>query len=360
MGLISKLFHHRLRLGDGLSELLVGYSQSAASHQEDEVWALLGINNAAETDDLQPNYKKSFQEVFREATLYTLRCGSFSLLTMAGICSEKREGSSTWVVDLERPTVLYPLENPLSTYRAGGTEFDSGCIHRLDDKTIMIDGFVVDKVQSVAQSASGPGHGLGWQEILKPGFDSYPHLRQMPRHVLARHLEVYNIAETHLPDIYDKTQPPQSRLEAVWRTLIGDEMPNPNPTELITSWLRPAKDSIRVDYITHMASLRICARGMGFTPGNPEASSRYQHVMGRKIGVRQFAVTERGYMSLVPPGTQKGDCLAVFLGARTPHGLRRVDDGRCAYSLFGDAYVHGLMDGEVLHLGVTRQGIVPI
>lgn len=64
-------------------------------------------------------------------------------------------------------------------------------------------------------------------------------------------------------------------------------MPNPNPT-LMTPRPRPAKDSIRVDYITHMAFLRIweeeMARGapeaMGFTPDNPEASSRYQHVMG--------------------------------------------------------------------------------
>jgi hypothetical protein len=110
-------------------------------------------------------------------------------------------------VDLERPTMLYPLENPLSTYRAKVPNsilvvFTVWMIGHHDY------GFVLDKVQSVAQSVSGPGHGLGWQEILKPGFDYYPHLPQMPRHVLARHLEVYNIAETHLPDIYDKTQPP--------------------------------------------------------------------------------------------------------------------------------------------------------
>jgi hypothetical protein len=67
VGLISKLFHHKLRLGDGplpLSELLVECSQSAASHSKDKVWALLGISNAAETGDLQPNYKKAFKKSF--------------------------------------------------------------------------------------------------------------------------------------------------------------------------------------------------------------------------------------------------------------------------------------------------------
>jgi hypothetical protein len=38
-----------------------------------------------------------------------------------------------------------------------------------------------------------------------------------------------------------------------------------------------------------------------------------EFLMGRKIYSRQFAVTQKGYMALVPLGTQEGDWVAVVV-----------------------------------------------
>ncbi|KAL8690565.1 MAG: hypothetical protein Q9218_004017 [Villophora microphyllina] len=66
---------------------------------------------------------------------------------------------------------------------------------------------------------------------------------------------------------------------------------------------------------------------------------------------RRFALTKKGYMGLVPDGTQVGDQIALILGAPVPFVLR--NSGRFLNSgeietmlLIGDAYIHGIMNGE--------------
>jgi hypothetical protein len=162
IGFITRLCYLRRKLKDGpfaLSVLLVECAQSVASQPEDKVFSLQGIGDAAGTGDLKPNYNMKFQEVFREATIYTLQSGSFAVFTLAGTWSPKRPDLPSWVVDLSQPPKLYPLENGQSTYRAGGTEFKPSLIHSLDGNTISIDSFLVDEIKVVSQSE--PNFGVG-------------------------------------------------------------------------------------------------------------------------------------------------------------------------------------------------------
>lgn len=52
-------------------------------------------------------------------------------------------------------------------------------------------------------------------------------------------------------------------------------------------------------------------------------------------------------MCLVPQVAQNGDHICVLLGGSTPFVLREID-GQDEYKLIGEAYVHGIMDGEVV------------
>jgi hypothetical protein len=82
-------------------------------------------------------------------------------------------------------------------------------------------------------------------------------------------------------------------------------------------------------------------------------------LLANTMSQRQFAVTEEGRLALVLPETEPGDIICVFLGAKTPHVLRRVDNSTAAesYRLVGEAYVHGFMDGEAVRdfVGRTKQ-----
>jgi hypothetical protein len=73
--------------------------------------------------------------------------------------------------------------------------------------------------------------------------------------------------------------------------------------------------------------------------------------IGRITGVlryRTFAITEKGYMAMVPPQTKPGDVVAIFLGCQVPQVLRQTGDSDRRYFHWGEAYVHGTMHGEGL------------
>jgi hypothetical protein len=57
-------------------------------------------------------------------------------------------------------------------------------------------------------------------------------------------------------------------------------------------------------------------------------------------------VSSRGYLGVASQNTEVGDHIAILLGAAKPYILRT--NGLNHYELVGEAYVHGIMDGEVM------------
>jgi len=60
---------------------------------------------------------------------------------------------------------------------------------------------------------------------------------------------------------------------------------------------------------------------------------------------RRLIWTENGYFGIGPAAAQVGDKVCVFFGGQMLYILRSKDDG--SHEFIGEAYVHGLMDGEV-------------
>jgi len=62
---------------------------------------------------------------------------------------------------------------------------------------------------------------------------------------------------------------------------------------------------------------------------------------------RPFRTRDRGLCGIGPRLTQPGDVVVLLLGARTPYVLRpRGDRGFGCFEVVGEAYGHGIMDGE--------------
>jgi len=83
-------------------------------------------------------------------------------------------------------------------------------------------------------------------------------------------------------------------------------------------------------------------------------SAFYKHdmAMGYLYGLRPF-ISEKGYVGLAPERAVPGDVLCVIIGATVPYVLRRVAEG--GFELVGEAYVHGIMDGEAMYLGLEEE-----
>jgi hypothetical protein len=58
---------------------------------------------------------------------------------------------------------------------------------------------------------------------------------------------------------------------------------------------------------------------------------------------RRLIVTQKKYLGLAPEHVTPGDVVTILMGAQLPIILRGVDSH---YVLIGEAYVHGIMDGE--------------
>ena len=62
---------------------------------------------------------------------------------------------------------------------------------------------------------------------------------------------------------------------------------------------------------------------------------------------RQFCVTRKGYMGWAPPTAKPGDCICIFFGGQVPYVVR--PNGK-EYEFLGEAYIHGIMNGEALSM----------
>jgi hypothetical protein len=58
---------------------------------------------------------------------------------------------------------------------------------------------------------------------------------------------------------------------------------------------------------------------------------------------RQFGLTGLGRIGLLPISAKVGDSVGLFAGCRVPFVLRKSEG---SYRIVGDAYLHGVMNGE--------------
>jgi hypothetical protein len=127
----------------------------------------------------------------------------------------------------------------------------------------------------------------------------------------------------------------QDTREDFWRTLIANRLENFEGEPSITflqdfkSWLEWNEGRLYL-----------------FLPNNKKLpDDRVNALIRRSCLSRTFAVTGRGYPALVPERAQIGDEICMLFGGDVPFILRQRQEN---WSLIGEAYVHGFMDGEAL------------
>lgn len=62
---------------------------------------------------------------------------------------------------------------------------------------------------------------------------------------------------------------------------------------------------------------------------------------------RSLFRTKKGHLGLAPQTIKVGDEVGILQGAEVPHVFRRVSGSEMSLSLVGDAYVYGIMHGEL-------------
>lgn len=253
----------------------------------------------------------------------------------------------------------------LLSWEQGGCRYDTSAstpaqIHPFGDThTLGLEGFLFDKVAVMA-------------EAYHPETNLVPLWR---REGDVREMWV-TMGTATVPDC-----PYQSlaggRLEAVLRTYIADYVGQESATEpylsLVKDWFCAKQWFYKGHDTSYIANMRtrsawsILGKSAkqqfqtGMKAGNSDPDMDWDvefrlcaQRIHRSTAHRAMFVTRKGYVGLAPWNAQTGDWVCVLNGGKTPF-LLRPSPGTRYVSLVGDAYVHGIMAGEGISLGVPAQ-----
>lgn len=192
--------------------------------------------------------------------------------------------------------------------------------HTLD--TLVVPGFIVDIIRAL--------HPTPWVDFYEgPNLqkDACRKALRKDRFIVACKEWEYGV-RNDLPGDCNPYRNPSGRSEAFWRTLITDHDP----------WY-PPKRPVSDDFAGRFEGLM--GRGDRFD----EAYVRpYSDAAITSCLYRSFATTQKGYLALVPRKATSGQLICVLRGGNVPFIMNRRENGY--FELVGEAYVHGIMDGE--------------
>ena len=339
------------------SSVLYASHHFAAKDPRDKVFGIQGFCTVDGGGGLiSPNYEKTVADTYKDAADYILAKESpYRLLSYAGIgyFSEpsKIDGVlPSWCPDWSRrPRVLIlSYNNPETDYCAGGEEDTASKYPETKSSSLMVRGQLVDTIVLLGEKfVRGDEDACGdWSvndgvaNLYKSAENSYRLLREFD----------------YKGGPYPYTSPPQLLHDAYWRTLIGDR----------TDTTRPAPAKLGKEFDTWRRFMAEVVPRFLSNPNQPvpaDILARYgappefsSLVATRALG-RKLCITSRGYIGLVPPFAEVGDAVFLIRGAQVPFVLRIVEGplssegSRVLCHLVGEAYVHGLMYGDVVGLG---------
>lgn len=383
--MVQVMGSHRPRL----SQILCNIMAVHASDPRDLIYGHLNLSREAGLPEFAPDYanQKNAPDLYNSvAKLFLRRCELQEILYVAGIGYKRKfQNLPSWVPDWTSLPIRLPLRGR-DTAEYNACNYRAPEFNLLPNNMLSVNGILFDRIDETA---------------AEPFFATNSSNERLAVYIMKevfQKIEAQKMADK-LPDAYVAGG---GREDALWRTLIGDTGITPFsraekvklarfgeeagidfPTYGIgTHFTRPAPaeyselfkkerdfyEIARYCEITpddlHKSPKR--RPPMPLPPGRTPAEirlifeefeklsdSRYRDAFGLSARGRRFAVTEAGYMALVPELARPGDVVAVIFGLEVPFLLRKDGDhGKVeeqgTYQLVGECYVHGIMDGEVV------------
>lgn len=320
----------------------------------DHVYSLLSM--VANGPTVQPDYEAPTPHVFRRfSTAMLVEGRSLKLLSLAPDRSifstpdtQRLEGLPSWVPDLRlmRADVLVSYTVRPQAFFAGGHAKPILSVSE-DQRILTCQGRVIDTAGIFSVSlvemilADIPEMRLSWKHIL-----SDPILERSHNRLLQWVEGCYRLAFGH--DLgsgapVSRSVSPEFTM-AFSRTMVCgiDSMRNRLSPELICEFPRYIQWAIDC-----AAADRDADMGQQHPVTKPSFSTMVDEtVMALTMTKLKFCVTENGRFAQVPFNSQSGDSICVLVGGEVPFVIRPT--GRGTYTLVGECYVDGVMDGETL------------
>jgi len=307
---------------------------------KDKIYGLMALMSEYDQEAIGP-YPQPLATVFRKFAALHVRYGrAIAMLDSAGIQRRRiPEYLPSWVPDW---TAQSPSPKVISTlrplrYAAGGPTIAEVAL--AGDETgiagLSVRGYLVDTLDSVYEMMPSTTDGscassfLEGHKRARAAFDAWVSRGGGRRNYGNDAREAF------------------VRLLLMDDTYTGpDAIPQSSPIEDPVATYESALERWRTDEETKRPAM---ITGGGRTM---DAVETFQMQVDMTCRGRSFAITRGGYVALVPVISRPGDEVVVFWGATVPYVVRR---GPIGFTLVGDGYVQGIMEGEgVAGLGAER------
>ncbi|XEV04693.1 hypothetical protein FSHL1_009980 [Fusarium sambucinum] len=331
-----------------LRRLFVGHATNATEHR-DRIFALLALAKDAEKLGIDPDYDSSEGSTERILT-QTARAliekgGRIDIFCYAQFPKTNELAHlPSWVPDW-RPSLrpsFYTINERTDQHIFAASGKDSVVEivkdSKHDSSSIGLWGYTVDVIEKVS-----PGDGwldLSWDYERYRGF--FTEVDELWKDSMKKVDPIHG----------EETQ--KRKEEARWRVPIGDIYwtwegdQHRAPSNVATFHKSFLQELKLFDDMTRMVST-----GEDVLLNDQEweettnVKHNYRESMRKMQGKRPF-LTQTGYLGIGPVEAQPGDTLVVFCGGRIPFVLRPLDQTVAdVFSYVGEAYCHGVMDGEV-------------
>lgn len=318
---------------------LLYHTQTAQlTNPHDAIYSLLGIRHYIDRTYLPfSSYERPPEETFALCTagMDWTKEKTINLLSIAGL-PKRMANLHSWTPDWSYRSIRRPLDSGDWTglYDASRAKVPEYQFSH-DARTLSIQGNLIDTITQVTKPTWRKQESMSTADSQI--FESILRLEKLTNHV-----DSYSTKE-NISDVY-------------WKLLIGNRDES----------LKIAPDSYRGLYDEYRAYLaEKFDHSRNPLPGQPLSTfvtpkkfRPFAAAAARVCRGRKFCLTAKGYIGQVPSEAEAGDSVCIVKGESIPFVLSSVGS---LWRLIGDAYIHGIMQGEALDWsGYKNEDIVLI
>lgn len=330
--------------GLSLLQLLSTLSRSAplgglqASDRRDYIYSLLGLIDPRTSPVIEIDYSQEWTKIRTETGIATLmHYGPYMLSFAATSCVGANKASSdgkaaeapSWAPDWSSSQLPQPFYVPSIFVVRGG---NVGCPYQASKGLALAlsEDFTIPGQLSLSAFYSDRVSCLG-RPLIE---DDYP-TDDLDR-VGSLALWLYDM-DALLPSVNEVYGTAREVDNALWRTPIADRA-------YVYAW-----ETARASAKTHSSYQAVRA-------GNVAEGVKYTNIAYNKLFQRRPFRSAKGFIGLGPFGMCENDTIWILPGTDVPFVFRNAEeDGK--FTVIGEAYVHGIMDGELLDHGLDEQHI---
>jgi hypothetical protein len=302
------------------------------------LFALLGISVDRENDGFKPDYSSPLETVVQSyGATFVRKCQVRELLQQGGIASRSYRFPS-WIPDYTRENLQACLDTWNTGYKAAPR---SNVIPHLTSNPdeLILRGWLIDSISSLS------GFFTESTISMKDYFEGLEFMTQSLTRYSPRHEVLYKVPVGDLDITEYPERSSQHRFSTgLFTSYLAIRKFQNSHFSLPNHILEKDRNAIEGFQASHLEKL---SREFKMT------ASIFHSQFYREPGeYGRFCTTRRGFIRVVRPLAELGDLICIFSGVMVPFVLRKSCEKDVVYRLIGQAYIHGIMYGEVFHDGL--------